>query len=93
MPKVKRWVQHEAEIAVHEEVLNAIELFPSFPECPYRGLAVIGEEFGELQQAVLQSDYEGGNRVKIRKEAVQLGAMVIRFLTMLPQLPEVPDGR
>ena len=82
--KIKRWDNNQAVMVIVEEVNQARELFPSFPECPYRGLAVIGEEFGELQQAALQHDYEGGDRKAIRKEAVQLGAVVIRFLTMLP---------
>ncbi len=50
----------------------------------YEMLAVLGEEFGELQQAVLQFDYEGGSRDHILKECIQVGAMAcktFRFIT------------
>ena len=51
----------------------------------YEMLAVLGEEFGELQQAVLQFDYEGGSLDHILKECIQVGAMAcktFRFLMM-----------
>lgn len=50
----------------------------------YEMLAVLGEEFGELQQAALQFDHEGGRRDHILKECIQVGAMAcktFRFIT------------
>jgi NTP pyrophosphatase (non-canonical NTP hydrolase) len=50
-------------------------------------LAVLGEEFGELTQAVLQETYEAHkqDREAVRKEAIQTAAMAIRFAMSLDQ--------
>lgn len=42
--------------------------------------AIVGEESGELIRACLQFEYEHGNYTDAKKEAVQTGAMAIRFL-------------
>lgn len=58
----------------------------------YEMLAILGEEFGELQQAVLDYDYHGGSRDDILKEAVQVGAMAaktFRFVHLHPAAPRV----
>lgn len=42
--------------------------------------AIVGEESGELIRAALQYQYEGGTSDEVSKEAIQTGAMAIRFL-------------
>ena len=42
--------------------------------------AIVCEESGELIRAALQFEYEGGSYDDLRKEAIQTGAMAIRFL-------------
>lgn len=44
------------------------------------GAAVVAEESGELVRAALMAHYEGGSLVEMQKEAVQTGAMALRFL-------------
>src|SRR5690606_10602530 len=48
-------------------------------------VAVIGEEFGELNKAVLQAVYEPNKSTPadVREEAIQTAAMALRFLHSL----------
>lgn len=50
------------------------------------GLA-IAEETGELCQAILKARYEGGDRQRIREEAVDLGALALQVLYYLDNPP------
>ena len=71
--------------AVAEELGNAIGKFPQYPTDPIHALAILGEEYGELNKAVLQYTYEPHKTTKgeIRMEAIQTAAMAIRFLLSL----------
>lgn len=60
---------------VRAEVVRAIEKFPTFNSA-HEGYAVIAEELDELWDAV-----KGNDPVDARKEAVQVAAMGIRFMT------------
>ncbi len=73
------------EEAVKAELTRAITKFPTWPTDPFHALAVLGEEVGELTQAVLQTVYEPGKSDfdDVRKEAVQVAAMAIRFIRSL----------
>lgn len=67
------------------EIERATSKFPTWPTDPLHALAVLGEEFGELTKATLQTAYEP-HKVKwdeLRSEAVQTAAMALRFLTSL----------
>ena len=77
-----------------DEVLNelnrAVAKFPTWPTDPLHALAVLGEEYGELNKAVLQLTYEPEKFIThphgkrhVRDEAVQTAAMAIRFLMSL----------
>ena len=52
---------------------------------PHEGSAVVREEFEELWEEVKRRNHD---YVAMEKEAVHLGAMVIRFLTEV-----IPDAR
>ena len=65
---------------VFAEISRAETLHPGWPENIYEQLAIIGEEFGELQQAALDNDHKAQNTQHIEDEAVQLAAMALRFL-------------
>lgn len=58
-----------------------------WPSDPLHALAVLGEEFGELTQAVLQATYEPhkSGKAQVRREAIQTAAMALRFLVSLDQ--------
>lgn len=67
------------------EVEKATRKFPTWPTDPLHAVAVLGEEFGELTKAVLQTTYEP-HKVKegeLRMEAIQTAAMSLRFLASL----------
>lgn len=72
------------------EVLNEVERatvkFPTWPTDPLHALAVLGEEYGELNKAVLQAVYEPhkSTPADVREEAIQCAAMAVRFLMSLP---------
>lgn len=73
---------------VLHELNRAVELLPTWPSDPLHALAVLGEEFGELTKATLQSVYEPhkAGPKDVRTEAVQTAAMALRFLLSLDAL-------
>lgn len=72
-------------LAALHELERATKKFPTWPSDPLHAIAVIGEEFGELTQAVLQETYEPEKAKSgaVYSEAVQTAAMVIRFLSSI----------
>ncbi len=64
----------EAMMAILDEYNRAVKVFPRPFASPHEGLAIIEEEFLELRQAVFWGDGD------VREEAIQLGAMALRFL-------------
>ena len=70
---------------VRAEVVRACAKFPLWPDDPIHAVAILGEEFGELQKAVLQSVYEPhkSNMQEARAEAVQAAAMAVSFITSI----------
>lgn len=75
-------VAQEPVACVLAEVAKATAKFPTWPTDPLHALAVLGEEFGELTQAVLQSTYEPHKSTPddVKTEAIQTAAMAMRFL-------------
>lgn len=71
--------------AVMNEIDRALAKFPTWPTDPLHALAVLGEEYGELTKAVLQQVYEPHKNPPdaVRKEAVQVAAMALRFLASI----------
>lgn len=66
--------------AVCRELESACLVHPEWPTEAFHALAIIGEEYGELQQAVLNHAYSKGDWHNIQNEAIQLTAMGLRFL-------------
>lgn len=68
------------------EVERATVKFPTWPTDPLHAVAVLGEEYGELVKATLQSVYEPhkSSPSDVREEAIQCAAMAIRFCMSLP---------
>ena len=79
----------EAKMTPLEKILaeleSATEKFPTWPTDPLHALAVLGEEFGELTQAMLQRIYEPDKTTleNVEKEAIQTAAMAIRLVMSL----------
>jgi hypothetical protein len=70
---------------VLDEVQRATTKFPTWPNDPLHALAVLGEEYGELNKAMLQMVYEPHktSAEEIRKEAIQTAAMALRLVMSL----------
>lgn len=63
--------------AIFEEYKKAVEKYPRF-HTPHEGWAVIKKELDELWKEV--RTYPKENKEAMRKEAIQIGAMALRFL-------------
>lgn len=76
---------HAVMKVVAEEVQRATEKFPTWPTDPLHAVAVLNEEVGELNKAILQATYEPrkASPFDVRGEAVQAAAMAVRFLMSL----------
>jgi hypothetical protein len=76
-----KMVKNEQVIgAVFDELRRAEELHPGWPENVFEQMAIIGEEFGEMQQAAIDFKYHRGRQRRLYEEAVQVAAMSLRFL-------------
>ena len=69
----------DALMKAHEEVTRAQTLWPRPLSCAHEGISVIREEFEELWDEV-KLNQEKRDLEKMRKEAVQVAAMAIRFI-------------
>lgn len=58
--------------------------FPPFNSA-HEGYAIILEELDELWEAVRENQSTDGRTNRMRKEAIQVAAMALRFLVDLPQ--------
>ena len=74
-------------MTIIEEVIAELEAakkkHPNWPDNVFEQLAIVGEEFGEIQQAALQAKHENGDPRAVYHEAVQLAAMSLRLLLHL----------
>ena len=71
---------------VFAELRRAEEKHPRWPDDPFRALAIITEEVGELAQAIMQRQYEGGSCSLVEDEATQVAAMGLRFFKNLTRM-------
>jgi hypothetical protein len=70
---------------IYDEIEKAITKFPLWPTDPLHAVAIVGEELGELNRAIVQVIYEPGKASvdDVRTEAIQTAAMAIRFVRSL----------
>lgn len=70
---------------VFSELDRATAKFPTWPTDPLHALAVLGEEVGELNKAMLQLVYEPHKTSadEVRTEAIQAAAMALRLAMSL----------
>ena len=66
--------------AVLGEVCRVQRQHPNWPEDVFKQLAIIGEEFGEAQQAALKAEDGQGDKRLVEIEVEQVAAMALRFL-------------
>ena len=63
---------------INKELDSAIDKFPSF-KSPHEGYAILLEEVDELWEEIKKSKLSS-DRIQMRKEAIQVATMAIRFL-------------
>jgi hypothetical protein len=66
--------------AIMAELISAEVKHPSWPGDVVHASAILNEEAGELTQAALDFYYSDGPRWQMEQEAIQCGAMALRFL-------------
>lgn len=86
---------HHITLEVWDEMERAMRKFPTWPTDPLHAVAVLNEECGELNKAVLQAVYEPhkSTAADVREEAIQTAAMAIRFLISLDTYSYVPGAQ
>ena len=57
---------------------------PEWPRHKVIAAAIVAEESGELIRAALQAQFENAPEAEMTKEAIQTGAMALRFLLNSP---------
>ena len=67
---------------IEEEYARAIAAFPDGFRSPHEGYAILLEEVDELWDEV-KGKRDPETMARMKKEAVQVGAMAVRFLVML----------
>ena len=72
-----------------EELGKAEAKFPGFPEDAIHAASIVGEEAGELLKAALQYTYQNGSKTRMVEEAIQAGAMAIRFLMNIDNMRQI----
>lgn len=87
----------EAIKEVLDELERATAKFPTWPTDPLHALAVLGEEYGELNKAMLQLTYEphkaGSSIDHVWEEAIQTAAMSIRLAMSLDRYIYTPGDQ
>lgn len=90
-PKGTNFMNATIEEIIHETA-RATAKFPTWPTDALHAVGVVAEEMGELQKEVMQLTYEPHKSTSesVRKEAVQLAAMTLRFLMSLDRYEYTP---
>lgn len=75
------------------ELTRATNKYPTWPTDPLHALAVLGEEYGELNKSMLQMTYEPHKTsvAEVRMEAIQTAAMALRLAMSLEKYEYQPS--
>lgn len=98
-PSITTHIPHNHVKAAINDILTEFHAvtanFPQWPTDPIHALSVVQEEVGETQKEVLQLCYEPhkSDREKVRKEAIQMAAMSLRFLLSLDAYVYAPGAQ
>ncbi|VFS54601.1 Uncharacterised protein [Leminorella grimontii] len=80
-----QWKTHIAPLVslLVGELTRASIAHPKWPTDAVHASAILNEEAGELTQAAIDFHFYVDDRERMREEAIQVGAMVLRFLMNL----------
>jgi hypothetical protein len=73
------------------ELVQAEKKHPGWPADVIHASAILNEEAGELTQAALDYYYSNGAKWRLKEEAIQCGAMALRFLLNLEKYERKAD--
>lgn len=81
--------------SVMAEVERASSLFPEWPTDPLHAFAILNEEAGELDRAIVQRCYKEHKSKEgdVEEEAVQVAAMALRFIMSLKHYEYKPAAQ
>ncbi len=75
--------EQDCLINILDELDQAKGKHPKWPKDNIHAAAIVAEESGELIRASLIAQYENGYILNLETEAIQTGAMALRFLSNL----------
>lgn len=75
--------------AIKGEVESATKKFPLWPRDPIHAASVLSEESGELVRAANNFVYHAGDRLEMLREAIQVGAMAVRFIEHMAEYHDI----
>ena len=78
---------------IYEEYNTSIQQHPNWPTDPIHASAILAEESGELTQACLDYVYRDADGKAAFDEAIQCGAMALRFLVNVGTYVKGKDGK
>lgn len=84
----RRILTDKVALEIREEMERAENLYGPFHSL-HEAIAVIREEYLELEQAIFWGNKNGNNNATVRLEALQVAAMATRLLMMLTPSPNV----
>ena len=87
----RRILTEKVALEIREEMKRAEALHGPFHSL-HEAIAVIREEYQELEQAIFGGNKNGNNNASVRQEALQLSAMATRLLMMLTPTPDERFG-
>ncbi|MBK5145101.1 hypothetical protein I2494_15535 [Budviciaceae bacterium BWR-B9] len=67
-------------LLLQAELERAVTVHPQWPTDAIHASAILNEEAGELTQAALDFHFYVDDKERMREEAIQVGAMALRFL-------------
>lgn len=80
---------------VRAEIANALAKFPTWPTDALHAVAIVNEEVGELNKALLQRAYEPhkSSAADVRAEAIQVVTVALRFLASIDRYEHAQCGQ
>ena len=84
----RRILTEKVALEIREEMERAENLYGPFHSL-HEAIAVIREEYRELEDAIFWGNKNGNNKATVRLEALHTAAMTTRLLMMLTPSPDV----
>ena len=89
----ERWSIDHIISEILEELSRAKRIHPGWPIDPVHAASLLIEEAGELQKAANEFTYQDKTAAAMANEAIQTGAMVIRFLQNYPHYRQLKGAQ